>query len=423
MDKLNMCELLGRAHARDQIKDFLHSFEKDKHNLATMRGIYIYGGTGIGKTIFVKQTLSHLGYDIIYYDASDARNRNILDGITNNNMSHLNVHSLFYGKRQNIAIIMDEVDGMNNGDKGGINNLIKLIRPKKTKKQKSENHTMSPVICVGNHHIDKKINELKNVCYVIELNEPSQEAMITISESLMPKIDASLRNNLIAQCQGDLRMLSTLHTIYCSQPALFNTDFVDHVFRIKSMNDDTKDITRKIMCNKLRIEDHLDIMNETDRTSVGLLFHENIVSFLSQRSSKEAIAFYLKFLDNICFADYVDRVTFQKQIWILNELTSLIKSFYNNMILHESYDNIDFTEEIKFTKVLTKYSTEYNNSLFIRSLCQRMNLDIKDLYHSFYGHRIEMSEDMLLDYFGQYDITKLEVRRMYRFLDEIQMVS
>lgn len=28
---------------------------------------------------------------------------------------------------------MDEIDGMNNGDKGGINTLIKLIRPKKTK--------------------------------------------------------------------------------------------------------------------------------------------------------------------------------------------------------------------------------------------------------------------------------------------------
>ena len=28
---------------------------------------------------------------------------------------------------------MDEIDGMNNGDKGGINSLIKLIRPKRPK--------------------------------------------------------------------------------------------------------------------------------------------------------------------------------------------------------------------------------------------------------------------------------------------------
>ena len=37
---------------------------------------------------------------------------------------------------------MDEIDGMNNGDKGGINSLIKLIRPKKTKKQLSRRYNL-----------------------------------------------------------------------------------------------------------------------------------------------------------------------------------------------------------------------------------------------------------------------------------------
>ena len=38
-----------------------------------------------------------------------------------------NVKSCFYAKLQSIAIIMDEIDGMNSGDKGGLNTLIKLI--------------------------------------------------------------------------------------------------------------------------------------------------------------------------------------------------------------------------------------------------------------------------------------------------------
>jgi hypothetical protein len=33
---------------------------------------------------------------------------------------------------------MDDVDGMNNGDKGGITSLINLIRQKKTKNKKKE---------------------------------------------------------------------------------------------------------------------------------------------------------------------------------------------------------------------------------------------------------------------------------------------
>jgi hypothetical protein len=32
-----------------------------------------------------------------------------------------------------IAIVMDEIDGMNNGEKGGITALIKIIRQKKQK--------------------------------------------------------------------------------------------------------------------------------------------------------------------------------------------------------------------------------------------------------------------------------------------------
>jgi hypothetical protein len=64
--------------------------------------------------------------------------------------------SLFNKKIRKIAIIMDEIDGMNNGDKGGINALIKLIRPKKTKKQKLEEVTINPIICIGNYKIDKK---------------------------------------------------------------------------------------------------------------------------------------------------------------------------------------------------------------------------------------------------------------------------
>ena len=38
---------------------------------------------------------------------------------------------------------MDEIDGMNSGDKGGINSLIKLNSPKENKKQKRTNNNDS----------------------------------------------------------------------------------------------------------------------------------------------------------------------------------------------------------------------------------------------------------------------------------------
>jgi hypothetical protein len=38
---------------------------------------------------------------------------------------------MFQRKPKRIAIVMDEIDGMNNGDKGGINALIKRCAPKR----------------------------------------------------------------------------------------------------------------------------------------------------------------------------------------------------------------------------------------------------------------------------------------------------
>ena len=50
-------------------------------------------------------------------------------------------------------------------------------------------------------------------------------------------------------------------------------------------------------------------------------------------------------------------------------MTSLLKTMYNNYIFSENKKDkeIVIDNEIRFTKVLTKYSTEYNNITFIQS--------------------------------------------------------
>ena len=126
-------------------------------------------------------------------------------------------------------------------------------------------------------------------------------------------------------------------------------------------------------------------MNENDRTIVSLLWHENIIDIIEKNNIHNSNEVYLEILDNICFADYIDRITFQNQIWQFNEMSSLIKTFYNNKIFHNSLNkntkpyNIK-SEDIRFTKVLTKYSTEYNNQLFIFNMCQSLDLDKKRPY-------------------------------------------
>jgi replication factor C subunit 1 len=419
MDNLNMNCLLNREENAQKIKDILVDFEVNKNNLLIKRGIYVYGDPGSGKTSFVMNILKENNYDIIKYDAGDIRNKAVIDNITKHNMSDKNIMSLFHKKVKRIAIIMDEIDGMNNGDKGGINTLIKLIRPKKTKKQKLEEVTMNPIICIGNYYIDKKINELMKVCTTIEIKTPSISQITNIVKTIIPIKEEELFNNIIQFIQGDLRKLNSIYNIYKNKASILNLDIIKKIFHIKSYSDDTKNITKKLINEPYHIDNHLTIMNETDRTIVGLLWHENIIDVICKMKMNEALPFYLKMLDNLCFSDYIDRITFQKQIWQFNEMSSLIKTFKNNKLYHDTFKKSKFNpSEVRFTKVLTKYSTEYNNSTFIQNLCQQLSMDKKDLFSFFFNMKHNCDDMQLVSLFENYEISKLDINRIYRYLDK-----
>ena len=427
MDNLNMNALLNRDEEANKIKMILKDFEQNKHNLTAKRGLYIYGDPGSGKTTFILNILKEINYDVIKYDAGDVRNKSIIDTITKHNMADRNIMSMFEKKVKRIAIIMDEIDGMNNGDKGGINSLIKIIRPKKTKKQKLEETTLNPIICIGNYHIDKKIKELMKVCHVIELKSPNKQQILLILKKIIPSFislrDEEIKTNVINYIQYDLRKLKMIYELSKNNDKILNNNSIKHIFLQKSYNDDTRKITKKLINNNYPIEEHLTIMNETDRTIVGLLWHENIIDVLEKTTKEESIPFYLKILDNMCFADYIDRITFQKQIWQFNEMSSMIKTFKNNKIYHDTFISKKKQKfsplEVRFTKVLTKYSTEYNNSVFIQNLCQELLMDKNDMFAYFLLLKSKYNNDgEIFALFENVDISKLDINRIYRYLEK-----
>jgi replication factor C subunit 1 len=131
----NINSILGREDIANNIKKILNDFDDNCKNVNFSKGIYIYGAPGSGKTEFITRILEGMDYDIIRYDAGDVRNTSLIDTITSNNISSRNVLHMMNKTVKKIIIVMDEIDGMNSGDKGGITSLIKLIRQKKTKKQ------------------------------------------------------------------------------------------------------------------------------------------------------------------------------------------------------------------------------------------------------------------------------------------------
>ena len=74
-------------------------------------------------------------------------------------------------------------------------------------------------------------------------------------------------------------------------------------------------------------------------------------------------------------------------------------------------------KDIRFTKVLTKYSTEYNNTTFIQGLCHKMGMDKQDL-RSYFSHIQSYNNDdmaVCMDMLESIGITKLDVNRMMRY--------
>jgi len=433
MNDININSIFERESVANEIKQILLSFDTNYKNITFKKGIYIYGSPGCGKTQFVMNILKDLDYDVIKYDAGDVRNKGLIDTITSNNVSNRNVLQMMTKKVKKLAIVMDEIDGMNNGDKGGITALIKIIRQKKTKKQRLENVTTNPIICIGNYYIDKKIKELIKVCNTFELKTPTSNQIRSILNKTVPsfqKVKESYKDSILKYIQGDMRKLLFVNEVLTKKPQLITEDTIENIFHAKSYNEDSKKITEMLINNNIKMEEHTQFMNETDRTIVALLWHENIVDVLQNKNIEKSFPFYSKILKNMCFADYIDRITFQSQIWQFNEMSSLMKTIYNNKLYHDTFPenkNIFKPTEVRFTKVLTKYSTEYNNILFIYNLSQQLDLDKKDLITMFQELRLYKGGDFCgqTDQLNEvekmlenYNITKLDIKRMYRYLDK-----
>ena len=399
-----MNQVLGRLDHERVMIDFLTQF--NKYDEKSKKCIYIYGPSGCGKTTFAKNILKQMNYDIITYDAGDARNKNIVDSINVSNMSDKNIMSIFSKKKSNIAILMDEIDCMNNGDKGGINSLIKLIRPKKTKRQKTEDVTHVPIVCIGNVSQDKKIKELMKCCVVIELKIPTQEQIKNIMDVLVPAY---------AHVSSQVHDLKKVHQLVQLDKQQFKGDIQTMFYT--NVHEDSKQLTKRIMNSSVQFDDYIRI-NDTDRTIISLLWHENIIDLLQKMPIKQSIVLYKKILNEICFADYIDRITFQKQLWIFNEMSFMIKTLYTNYLFQQVNQQKYKIPDVRFTKVLTKYSTEYNNNAFIQKMCSELSIDKSDLFSYMQFLKTTYTELQISQMFEHTEITLLDIQRLYRYINK-----
>jgi len=411
MKEINYIDLFNRHEEKKKVLDFLTHFSTD--DLNTTKGLYILGPPGCGKTSFIKDIIPPEEYDIITYDAGDVRTKTVIPDMLGNNNANVNIMDLFLKKRKKIVILLDEMDYMNSGDKGGVKELVKYVRQKKTKKQYSEPYSKRPVIFIGTNDNDKKFKELISACELVQLSKPTDSQILSYITYMMPTINIhKYGSKFLDYVNGNLKKLDFFIDIY-KEKELGNIDNIgniDDVFETLndkySHNNYSKTIISKLYKSYIPIKDYDSIIKETDRTTLGLLWHENLIPIIN---TKNDASLYKVILDDLCFSDNIDRIIFQNQIWQLSEINSFIKTFYNNYNLHTKLKEINIPEEIEFTKVLTKYSTEYNNFCFFQHLEQKIFMDKEAILHLFYTK----TDEELMD---KYYFTTLDIDRMRRFI-------
>ena len=155
-------EFCGHETVILELKKWLANYFLPKtKNDASKANVIIMGTPGIGKTTLAHILLASFGFDVIELNASDTRNGDQIDNIFKETLkSTNNVVSMLNYEKKKIGIIMDEIDGLSTGDKGGMKRLQYFLQ---------KNDYFCPIILTSNiaHYTlmgSKKLVELKKNC-------------------------------------------------------------------------------------------------------------------------------------------------------------------------------------------------------------------------------------------------------------------
>lgn len=155
----DLSAVIGHKTQIDSILSWLNDWPKKD----APRAILVSGPPGIGKTTAVHLTIKHANFDIVELNASNERSASAV-----RKWFEEASHSNHVGKRR--VVVMDEVDGMSSGDRGGIRELARIVK------------TCSfPIICIANERTTK-LRPLTSCCLDIRFARPTRT---TIAKTLM----------------------------------------------------------------------------------------------------------------------------------------------------------------------------------------------------------------------------------------------
>jgi replication factor C subunit 1 len=300
--------------------------------LENKKAVLLSGSPGIGKTSAALIIARECGYEPIEVNASDTRSKSdskvgkgvggklsnmIREMSTNRSLDFSAGRSVKDGKEKGahrLCLIMDEVDGMSGGDRGGVADLIQTIKNSKV-----------PIIAICNDKYSQKLKSLRNHCIELDFVKPTAQAitkrlrMICQAEGLTMN-DATMNAIIQNANGGDIRLiLGTLQMIRRRTTHLSYDD--------ASKSQNTKDVemspflaAQKLLENTDRysLSDKLEFAFQ-DMDLVPLLVQENYLNHNPAMAMNAAnrLAIIAKAAEGFSEGDIVSRSVRQYQNWNL----------------------------------------------------------------------------------------------------------
>ena len=339
----HLSDIIGNLGAINQLIDFFENYDSNNNPKCAI----ISGKPGIGKSTCSSLVSLYCGYQPFELNASDTRSKKVL----NDEFSDIFDNKSLESFTKPFSLIFDEVDGISMGDRGGLQELVKLI-----------DRSKNPVICICNDRNDKRLDTLAKRSIDIKfVSPPNQEIFLKLEK--ISKIENIIINkdqllNISQNCGGDIRhAINTLQFWALSNN--FSNEEIESGSKVIPIVDSV-DATMRLLKPSTSLEERIECFF-VDYSLVPLYIHENL-------QFNGNIKNWANSLDSISIGDNIDNIIFQENDWSLLPT----KGLFSTIIPSINSPGKDWGAMAKFPQIWGKLSRQKKIDRYIREISSRI---------------------------------------------------